>query len=321
MWNGGIAEESLRHALLAGQAYKRSGPGGLIHNANVEFCNLLGYTEYELKTMGWIALSLKGAELDADLAEVESVVKGEKTGFQVYKTYVHKNGTPVPGLLKAIRYPLTGEFEYFHCWFIPFMNGSKAALELTMSMITKTNEIIENNTLAISELKEDSRRNNSPGSRIIWAVHDLYEKYPKRFWTVLVTLALLDPREAVRIYATQLGLFPSQPVELKLRDEGGKEMKVDSKDDLHAAVRQYNLPIAEEMAAPVVSTRSISLPNGSTLSWGLNDGMRSGAERIGRSDFGRYPIHRAYPVPNGATDSVYGEPPSGAEPRGAPIPF
>ncbi len=73
---------------------------GKIIEINNQFCEMLGYSVEELKTMRFHEISYLD-DLEQDLDEVEKIINGEKNNFHLEKRYVHKNKNIVWGHLSV----------------------------------------------------------------------------------------------------------------------------------------------------------------------------------------------------------------------------
>ncbi|PJJ83245.1 sensor histidine kinase [Mucilaginibacter auburnensis] len=73
-------------------------PEGRWLRINKNFCQLLGYSEDELRVTDFQHLTHPD-DLQADLALVASVLRGERDGFTMEKRYIHKNGNIIYALL------------------------------------------------------------------------------------------------------------------------------------------------------------------------------------------------------------------------------
>lgn len=67
---------------------------GCYRHCNPAFCKLLGYTEEELQQMAFAGL-VHPDDREANLAEINRLVAGEVTAFEIKNRYMHKNGLPV----------------------------------------------------------------------------------------------------------------------------------------------------------------------------------------------------------------------------------
>ena len=67
---------------------------GLFHECNPAFCDLLGYTEEELRAMDFVSL-IHLEDLEANLVFVRRLQAGEISSFEIENRYLHKNGDPV----------------------------------------------------------------------------------------------------------------------------------------------------------------------------------------------------------------------------------
>ena len=67
---------------------------GVFQECNPAFCTLLGYTEKELRTMGFVSL-IHPEDREANLAHVRRLQVGEIPSFEIENRYIRKNGEPV----------------------------------------------------------------------------------------------------------------------------------------------------------------------------------------------------------------------------------
>ena len=75
-------------------------PDGRWLRVNRSLCNMTGYTEAELLGMRFQDIT-HPEDLDLDLENVEKMLCGEVTTYQMEKRYIHKNGSLVWGLLSV----------------------------------------------------------------------------------------------------------------------------------------------------------------------------------------------------------------------------
>ena len=66
---------------------------GEIH-VNKAFCNMLGYSEDELKNKKWQEITLP-EDIEINQKEIDPLIKGEKSSIRFIKRYLHKNGSVV----------------------------------------------------------------------------------------------------------------------------------------------------------------------------------------------------------------------------------
>jgi diguanylate cyclase (GGDEF)-like protein/PAS domain S-box-containing protein len=74
--------------------------GGQILAVNPACCDLLGYTESELRSLTFQAVS-HPEDLPTDLAMVQQLLNGEKNSFQIEKRYIRKDGEIIWALLSV----------------------------------------------------------------------------------------------------------------------------------------------------------------------------------------------------------------------------
>lgn len=73
---------------------------GQILSVNAACCDLLGYTETELRSLTFQAVS-HPEDLPTDLAMVQQLINGEKNSFQMEKRYIRKDGEIIWALLSV----------------------------------------------------------------------------------------------------------------------------------------------------------------------------------------------------------------------------
>lgn len=73
---------------------------GQFIKANPSYCELLGYTEDELRSLKFEAITHPD-DLDIDLEGFQNVISGELRSFQMEKRYVSKQGTVIPVLMNT----------------------------------------------------------------------------------------------------------------------------------------------------------------------------------------------------------------------------
>lgn len=75
-------------------------PDGRFTKVNPALCQLLGYSESELLTMGFQAIT-HPEDLPASLASVKALIQGRAVSFQVEKRYLHSDGRTIWGSLSV----------------------------------------------------------------------------------------------------------------------------------------------------------------------------------------------------------------------------
>lgn len=103
-----LAEEALRATEAMNRAAMDRAPIGkaLMHldgrfsKVNPALCQLFGYSESELLTMGFQSIT-HPEDLGANLAAMQSLIQGKTVTFQVEKRYIHRDGRTVWGSLSV----------------------------------------------------------------------------------------------------------------------------------------------------------------------------------------------------------------------------
>lgn len=88
-------------------------PDGRWLQVNQALCALVGYSEQELLASRFQAIT-HPSDLDADLAQVEQLLRGEITAYQMEKRYLHKSGALIWAMLNvSLVRDLHGVPQYF----------------------------------------------------------------------------------------------------------------------------------------------------------------------------------------------------------------
>jgi PAS domain S-box-containing protein len=227
-------------AVQSGIPFLKSGANGEVYACNTSFCELMGYSEYEIKRKGWIELSVKNDDLEADQSTLLGMVSGHLQTYTVIKSYVGKNGTPIPGQLFAIRYPEGREpMQFALCWFVPLANGSKAALTLVIDYIEKhtnaTHEVAERIATMASDLQ--LKKAQTIGQRLWDTIGEWALGNPKIASVTFLILLSLNPFPIVMTWFTRMGWMPPQPVQLEVKDPATGELKHATPDQVGMVLR------------------------------------------------------------------------------------
>ena len=164
--------------------YLASKPDGTILWANRSFLDWSNYTMHELLQKTWMDISVKDADLAADLNELNSLTEYNPT-YTVQKKYIPKGSSPQVGLLHVTRYPASGAIDFCWCRWEPFYNGTAKAFELAIkTQIESTaaiNGLVEQFKLANNKTEEEKAFNSVMG---------LTKKYPKFAWFLFLSMVL-----------------------------------------------------------------------------------------------------------------------------------
>jgi len=235
-----LPTEAANLAIQAGIPFIKAGGAGEIYGCNASFCELLGYSEFELKKKGWIELSVKNEDLEADKGTVPLLLSGHIQSYTLTKSYVSKSGAPIHGQLWVIRYPDGREPMLFAlCWFVPLVSGSKAALTLATEYIERhtnaTHDVAERIAKMASELQ--MRKIQTVGQRLWDNAGEWALENPKFAVVVLLILLSLNPFPIVMTWITRMGWIPPQPVQIEVRDSQTGETKPATAEQVGVFVR------------------------------------------------------------------------------------
>lgn len=226
-------------AIQSGLPFLLSGPNGEIFGANASFCELVGYTEFELRRKGWVTLSVNDEDLQADQNTLLSLVEGHILSYSVVKSFVSKSGTPIPGHLTVIRHPQSREdLIRCLCWFVPLANGSKAALNLVVAYIERhtnaTHEIAEK----IATMSQDLqlKKKQTVGQRLWDSLGEWALENPKTATVVFLVILALNPYPIVVTWVTRMGWLPAQPVQIEMKNQETGQFEPAQKEELERLV-------------------------------------------------------------------------------------
>lgn len=122
----GVLEEWLRHTKAPMLATL---PSGEILWVNAAFEDLLNWTSVELVgKMTWKELTDNKEELKADIELAAECIAGTRHNYQLQKPYRTKNGPQKRVVIDVVRYPQTGEFEFFLVTVFPVDRGVEFAM-------------------------------------------------------------------------------------------------------------------------------------------------------------------------------------------------
>ena len=220
-----LSHQMLHTAVTEGPCFLKSGPHGRIDSANAAFCDLLGYSESELRQIGWVKLSVDDEDLTSDQENVTELIAGKIRIYKQWKAYRHRFGQPVPGQLMVIRFPQSDEaIDCCLCWFIPLVNGTKAALDLVTKYIQDHTQITQETCKAVNDMvaqltiKPQQTRTRRLGDALLdWA-----EENPTKAWAalgVMATVFATMPQVATRY------MLPAQPVRIEMPANPSHEEK------------------------------------------------------------------------------------------------
>lgn len=187
MWIDTVSDETLRVWAKHSPTQKIvSKLDGQILWANHAFCEWSQYTLSELLKMTWMQLSVPDANLAADIEEVKRL-DAYNPSYVVKKQYIAKGSAPEWGHLTVVRYPLTGEPEYFLCTWEPLKNGTARAFTLAMEHSEKIDQRMKEMTAELKTLTTLSEE--------------------EKFWISCVSMIRKHPKIAVAFLIIALSVF------------------------------------------------------------------------------------------------------------------
>jgi PAS domain S-box-containing protein len=263
-----LSLDVLQIAIGNGVPFLVSGPEGKIHAANQSFCELVHYNELELKKVGWLKLSVDNDDLESDTALAAELASGKLQRYEQWKAYRSRHGSPIPGQLTVIRYPQgSAPIEKCLCWFLPLVNGSKAAVDLVTEYIKTHEHVTAESTKVISEMLATIDRNQKRSKLrvVIDAISDWAEENPKAFLFCLMFVAALNPLPILWNLAAQQGWLPAQPVKIQVEDEKTGQLVPADRQDIE---RLLEIAHVDQIALlPAAKSYSVTTTSGNTLDW------------------------------------------------------
>jgi PAS domain S-box-containing protein len=114
-------------------------------NVNKAFCDILGYSEKELKTKKWQELTHPD-DIQESIDIVQSLIKGEKTNARYEKRYIHKNGRTVWADVSTTLQRDKNNIPLFFITVINDITGRKKAeeqLKISLQNLERSNKELE----------------------------------------------------------------------------------------------------------------------------------------------------------------------------------
>lgn len=87
--------------------------------------DLLGFSPFEFiglhgkPGLRWTDLTVKATDLEADQAMVQELEKGSRVEYTLEKSYLAKDGTPIPTKIHVLRWPPDGDCDCFLVTILP----------------------------------------------------------------------------------------------------------------------------------------------------------------------------------------------------------
>ena len=126
-----LFESAFAHAAIGMALVGLDGRWLVVNHA---VCRLLGYTEHELFSLTFQALTHPD-DLQADLASVDRLLRGEIDNYQMEKRYFRKDGRLVWGLLSV---SLARDTDHRPLFFISQIQDITAGKRADSSLVTET---------------------------------------------------------------------------------------------------------------------------------------------------------------------------------------
>lgn len=138
------------------QPFATANPDGRMGMVNAAYCNLVGYSQDELRTLNWVTdlTPLEWREVTpASLAELD--IKGDPVRYE--KEYVRKNGSrvPVEVLANLVRDSTGAPSSYYA--FVTDLTERKQAQQALRESDQRYREVFENSQLGIYRTTPDGR--------------------------------------------------------------------------------------------------------------------------------------------------------------------
>ena len=225
-----------------------TGKDGDIYWTNPAFEEWSGYTQGELRALGWRKLSKPDESLDADIAAMKEVLEGNRIGYTVQKYYIPKGDRPQPGELSAVRYPLAGDIQFFLCTWHPLKNGTQAAFELAVRHIAEVDKSVAELTKQVATLTQRSEDED-------WLVNTsrLIRRYPKLAASLFAVLFSMGGLNMFLELLQRLSVV-GVPVPPAVKETDAMQMPI-------------SRPIAAYKIADTTSHAKVTTPGGSTIEW------------------------------------------------------
>lgn len=234
-----------------------AGLSGEIYWASEQFCQWSGYTETELKKLGWIAISKQDESLEADKLSAEEMRLGTRTFYTVQKAYIKKTGTPQWGILSVQRVPDIGDLKFAWCHWTPIEGASDTAFALAMDCQSKLEVRIKDMAETIKVLT-----NQTEEERLVHSFGRVMLKYPRVFLMVFVVLGGSTGGKFIIDICERLGLI--QPTKTEIVVPKGASMP-DLQNTEGLALRR----VADEQAS-VTKQFEWRSADGGVFSWTSN---------------------------------------------------
>ncbi len=195
-----------------------SGPQGEVYWCNEAFERWSGYSLYELTRIGWRKISVDDDGLEADLRAVEDCLAGKRRGYTVRKKYIPKNESPQWGELSVVRFPASGEMQWFLCTWVPLVNQTSQAFHLAVEHIKQNTAAREMTNEELKALRVEIQHSNelTKPQRLMLGLVDIAWTHPKATWAAIFLLAsLLISNNVLELIKKLSGLQTqfSQPAE------------------------------------------------------------------------------------------------------------
>lgn len=244
-----------------------AGLGGEIYWASEQFCEWSGYTETELKKLGWVALSKQDESLEADKLAAEEMGHGTRTFYTVQKAYIKKSGTPQWGILSVQRVPDIGELKFAWCHWTPIEGASDTAFVLAMDYQQKLEVRIKDMAETIKVLT-----NQTEEERLVYSFGRVMLKYPRIFLAILIVLVGSSGGDFIISMCERFGLI--QPTKTEIVVPKGATIP-DLRNTEGLALRR----VSDERAS--TADYRVTLADGSEVSWRLKDESLRGTKQRG----------------------------------------
>lgn len=216
-----LLEDLLRQSICSFLAFGKSKE---ILWASDSFQEWSGYTESELKKIGWERLSVEDENLAADLVAAESLIRGDISSYRIEKKYIPKNKKPQWGILSVKRIPEKGEFQFCWCHWEPLSEDYSTAFDVACKHIQNNTDRFEEMSKSLKTLTDQT-----PEQRWINSTIQMMMDRPKMALAIIVGGLMMFGANNTLEFLQRIGIISLPTVRVSEPKEVGANLpeKVD----------------------------------------------------------------------------------------------